>query len=56
VKSEEKVSFEWKAAANQKDQIRRLTFRALWSRGFYITSGEKFGGDFLVYPGKIIIT
>lgn len=27
----------------------------LWKQGYYITSGIKFGGDFLVYDGKILI-
>ena len=26
-------------------------FRALWSRGFFITSGSGFGADYLCYPG-----
>lgn len=26
-------------------------FRYLYTQGYYITSGAKFGGDFLVYPG-----
>lgn len=28
-----------------------IVFNDLWERGYYLTSGEKFGGDFLVYPG-----
>ncbi|CAB3365989.1 Hypothetical predicted protein [Cloeon dipterum] len=27
------------------------TFADLWRRGFYVTAGQKFGGDFLAYPG-----
>lgn len=30
---------------------RYQAFRSLWEKGFYLTSGVKFGGDFLVYPG-----
>ncbi|TRZ07022.1 hypothetical protein HGM15179_020085 [Zosterops borbonicus] len=30
---------------------RSRVFRALWGRGAHLTSGGKFGGDFLVYPG-----
>lgn len=26
-------------------------FVDLWKKGYFITAGEKFGGDFLVYPG-----
>nr|KAJ3418228.1 tRNA-splicing endonuclease subunit [Polyrhizophydium stewartii] len=29
---------------------RRRVFRHLWERGWFITSGSKFGGDFLLYP------
>nr|CAG4650569.1 EOG090X0G6M [Sida crystallina] len=31
--------------------IRCLVFIDLWDKGYYLTAGEKFGGDFLVYPG-----
>jgi len=27
------------------------TFEDLWNKKYYLTSGEKFGGDFLAYPG-----
>lgn len=27
-------------------------FKHLYNEGFFLTSGAKFGGDFLVYPGK----
>lgn len=36
------------------DQIQPARLRIfvdLWEKGYYITAGEKFGGDFLVYPG-----
>ena len=36
---------------SRKDRIRYKTFQDLWSKGFYITEGEKFGADFLAYPG-----
>lgn len=26
-------------------------FKDLWERGATVTSGESFGGDFLIYPG-----
>ncbi|XP_057370121.1 tRNA-splicing endonuclease subunit Sen34-like isoform X2 [Daphnia carinata] len=31
--------------------LRCRVFSDLWEKGYYITAGEKFGGDFLVYPG-----
>ncbi|XP_023016653.2 tRNA splicing endonuclease subunit 34 [Leptinotarsa decemlineata] len=35
-------------------QLKRNVFRDLWERGYYITQGAKFGGDFLVYFGDPI--
>lgn len=31
--------------------LRCKIFHDLWSKGFYLTSASKFGGDFLAYPG-----
>lgn len=43
---------EWKYPLNYKQQLRYKTYQDLWEKGYYVSSGEKFGGDFLVYPGK----
>ncbi|KAI8352828.1 tRNA-splicing endonuclease subunit Sen34-like protein [Choanephora cucurbitarum] len=32
------------------DTLRAVVFEYFWSKGFYLTSGIKFGGDFLLYP------
>lgn len=33
-----------------KEYLKKLTtFRDLWRKGFYITSGAKFGCDYLIY-------
>lgn len=32
-----------------KDLIRYRIFKDLWHKGYYITSAENFGGDFLLY-------
>lgn len=37
-----------------KDQ-KYLVFEDLWRRGFYVTGGSKFGGDFLAYPGTLLL-
>lgn len=29
-------------------------YRDLWNKGFFITEGDTFGGDFLLYPGDPI--
>jgi tRNA-splicing endonuclease subunit Sen34 len=40
-------------AGQQSDDVmqtlRDLVFRDLWEKGFYLTTGLKYGGDFLVY-------
>ncbi|XP_031846035.1 tRNA splicing endonuclease subunit 34 [Nomia melanderi] len=46
---------EWKYPCNAKEQLRYCTYKDLWEKGYFITSGEKFGGDFLVYPGDPIM-
>ncbi|XP_033329777.2 tRNA splicing endonuclease subunit 34 [Megalopta genalis] len=46
---------EWKYPSNPKEQLRYYTYKDLWEKGYFVTSGEKFGGDFLVYPGDPIM-
>lgn len=33
------------------NQLKYRVFCNLWEKGKWITSGDTFGGDFLVYPG-----
>jgi len=33
-------------------ECKYLAFKHLWSLGYYLTCGAKFGGDFLVYPSS----
>ncbi|XP_069803480.1 tRNA-splicing endonuclease subunit Sen34 [Dendropsophus ebraccatus] len=47
----QEVSSEWPYAGQRKHEDRYKIFRDLWQKGYYLTSGGKFGGDFLVYPG-----
>ncbi|XP_053118845.1 tRNA-splicing endonuclease subunit Sen34 [Hemicordylus capensis] len=44
-------SQDWPYAGQQGHELRYRVFQNLWQRGYYVTSGSKFGGDFLVYPG-----
>lgn len=46
-------SRDWPHAGHQEHETRYCVFRDLWGRGYYVTSGSKFGGDFLVYPGEL---
>ncbi|XP_022088849.1 tRNA-splicing endonuclease subunit Sen34-like isoform X2 [Acanthaster planci] len=43
---------EWMYPTSQQELLKYRVFRDLWEMGYYLTSGCKFGGDFLVYPGK----
>ncbi|XP_069493418.1 tRNA-splicing endonuclease subunit Sen34 isoform X2 [Ambystoma mexicanum] len=41
----------WPYAGQKGHEVRYLVFKDLWEMGYFLTSGSKFGGDFLVYPG-----
>ncbi|GLV42634.1 tRNA splicing endonuclease subunit 34 [Carabus blaptoides fortunei] len=36
---------------NYTNKLKCAVYEDLWDKGYYITSGRKFGGDFLVYLG-----
>ncbi|KAM9037431.1 tRNA-splicing endonuclease subunit Sen34 isoform 2-T2 [Sarcophilus harrisii] len=42
---------DWPHAGNPAHELRYRVYKDLWERGYFLTSGGKFGGDFLVYPG-----
>jgi hypothetical protein len=42
---------QWSFPHTQQQQLRVAVFADLHSRGYFLTSGSKFGGDFLAYPG-----
>ncbi|XP_015117665.1 tRNA-splicing endonuclease subunit Sen34 [Diachasma alloeum] len=46
---------EWKYPLTPEDKFKCRVFRDLWSKGLYVTGGEKFGGDFLAYAGDPIM-
>ena len=45
----DEISYEFPSTI--REQLFYKVYQDLWSKGYYITSAEKFGGDFLVYPG-----
>lgn len=47
---------EWKYPLTSSQRHKYKVYKDLWERKYYITSGEKFGGDFLVYPGAILVS
>jgi len=42
---------QWCYPQTEKSRLKCKVFRKLWEMGYFITTGRKFGGDFLVYPG-----
>lgn len=34
-------------------KLRYKVFKDLWYKGYHLTSGLKYGGDYLVYPGMV---
>ena len=45
----------WTFPNTEKEKLQYLVFKDLWENGYYLTDGSKFGGDFLVYPGKVLL-
>ncbi|OCT73183.1 tRNA-splicing endonuclease subunit Sen34 isoform X2 [Xenopus laevis] len=45
------VSVHWPYAGQKEHEVRFKVFKSLWQKGYFLTNGSKFGGDFLVYPG-----
>lgn len=41
----------WNYPETSEEKIKYMIFKDLWERGHYVTTGGKFGGDFLAYPG-----
>lgn len=41
----------WKFPKTMFEKARCKVFSDLWEKGYFITNGNKFGGDYLVYPG-----
>jgi tRNA-splicing endonuclease subunit Sen34 len=41
----------WSFPATRVEKQRAIVFANLWKRGYYISSGSKFGGDYLLYSG-----
>ncbi|PNF37704.1 tRNA-splicing endonuclease subunit Sen34 [Cryptotermes secundus] len=51
---EDATPVEWQYPVTSTETLRYKTFKDLWEKGYYITGGQKFGADFLVYPGDPI--
>ena len=43
--------FKWTFPETKKDRLNYRVFSDLWEKGYFLTSGGKFGGNYLAYPG-----
>ena len=43
----------WSYPSTLAERAKCGVFRGLWEQGCYMGGGIRFGGDFLVYPGKL---
>lgn len=50
-KNGEDEAYTWNYPISEQEKIRCTVFKDLWLRGYFLTSGAKFGGDFLAYAG-----
>ncbi|XP_024086215.1 tRNA-splicing endonuclease subunit Sen34 [Cimex lectularius] len=51
-KLEDFIPAEWTYPESPLEKLKYKVFKDLWGKGYYITMGTKFGGDFLIYPGE----
>jgi tRNA-splicing endonuclease subunit Sen34 len=45
----------WNYPATLHERARCGVFKSLWEQGYFMGSGIKFGGDYLVYPGESVM-
>lgn len=46
------AEYEEVTQAPNVDPFKYRVFKDLWEKGKWITTGDTFGGDFLIYPGE----
>ncbi|KAL1115608.1 hypothetical protein AAG570_005898 [Ranatra chinensis] len=42
---------DWNFPSTKEDKLKYEVFKNLWEKDYYVTPGQKFGGDYLIYPG-----
>lgn len=52
---EDAKDIDWNYPSTEEEKLRYCVFKDLWEKEFFITSGIKYGGDFLAYPGDPIM-
>ncbi|KAL0275373.1 UNVERIFIED_CONTAM: hypothetical protein PYX00_003233 [Menopon gallinae] len=51
IKLDDYVDAVWRYPETDEDRLHYFVYKDLWEQGFFVTSGKKFGADYLVYPG-----
>ena len=51
IMSNMKEDYSWHFPNTKEEKERYAIYYDLWKKGYFISNGSKFGGDFLVYPG-----
>ncbi|CAD6231764.1 GSCOCG00001574001-RA-CDS [Cotesia congregata] len=46
---------EWNYPQTAQEKLRCEVYKDFWKKGYYLTLGEKFGGDYLAYPGDPVM-
>uniref|UniRef100_A0A1B6CWN3 tRNA-splicing endonuclease subunit Sen34 n=1 Tax=Clastoptera arizonana TaxID=38151 RepID=A0A1B6CWN3_9HEMI len=54
IHEDELQKVDWNFPSTSREKLKYSIFKDLWEKGYYVSSGSKFGGDFLVYPGDPI--
>ncbi|CAL4231997.1 unnamed protein product, partial [Meganyctiphanes norvegica] len=49
------IEIEWRYPSTAHEELRYQVFSDMWHEGYFITTGAKFGGDFLVYAGDPLL-
>jgi len=46
-----RITTDWTLPMSSRDILKYRIFSHFWEKGYFLTGGGKFGGDFLIYPG-----
>ncbi|GLH07989.1 tRNA-splicing endonuclease subunit Sen34 [Gryllus bimaculatus] len=51
LRKEDACSVKWRYPSTSAENLTFNVFKDFWEKGYYISSGHKFGAHFIVYPG-----
>lgn len=53
--ADDRQAFDWTFPSTPMQRCRTQVFADLWQKGFFLTDGQKFGVDFMAYPGDPLL-